>query len=104
MVLYKVAAAAWTQISPPDFQYHTWLLGFRKAMYYALTGDQMSGVEAAELGFANAAFPAPVLEEKVLGIAERVAQIPSDLQQINKRSVHRAMEARITTGKQILAP
>jgi enoyl-CoA hydratase len=28
----------------------------------------------------------------VLEIAERVAKIPTELQQINKRSVHRAME------------
>jgi enoyl-CoA hydratase len=32
------------------------------------------------------------LEARVLEIAERVAKIPTDLQQINKRSVHRAME------------
>jgi enoyl-CoA hydratase len=32
------------------------------------------------------------LEAQVLEIAERVAKIPTELQQINKRSVHRAME------------
>jgi len=80
------------QISPPDMQYHTWLLGFRKAMFYALTGDSMSGTEAAELGFANAAFPKEDLEKEVLNIAARVAQVPTDLQQINKRSIHRQME------------
>lgn len=53
----------------------------------------MSGLEAAESGFANRAFPAPELEERVLGIAERVAMTPTDLQQINKRAVHRQMDA-----------
>ena len=53
----------------------------------------MSGAEAAAWGFANRAFPADGLEGAVLEMAERVAKIPTDLQQINKRSVHRAMDA-----------
>ena len=36
---------------------------------------------------------APRWWQKVLAIAERVAQVPSDLQQINKRAVHRQMDA-----------
>ena len=57
-----------------------------------LTGDAMSGREAADKGFANRAYPAAELDAAVLAIAERVAKIPSELQQLNKRSVHRAME------------
>ena len=79
-------------ISPPDWQYHTVLLGLRRAMELMLTGDPISGVEAAAIGFANRSFPADLLEESVLGIAERIAGIPSDLTQINKRSVHRAFD------------
>ena len=30
---------------------------------------------------------------KVLAIAERVAKVPTDIQQINKRAVHRQMDA-----------
>ncbi|HET6809864.1 MAG TPA: enoyl-CoA hydratase-related protein [Acidimicrobiales bacterium] len=79
-------------ISPPDWQYHTVLLGLRRAMELMLTGDPIDGVEAARIGFANRAFPAEALEEEVLRIAGRVAEIPSDLTQINKRSVHRAFD------------
>jgi enoyl-CoA hydratase len=79
-------------MSPPDFQYHTVLLGLRRAMELMLTGDPISGVEAAAIGFANRAFPADELEPRVLAIAERVAGVPSDLAQINKRSVHRAFD------------
>ena len=79
-------------ISPPDMQFHPWLMGMRAAMEAMLTGDAISGIEAARTGFANRAFPAAELEDCVLEIAERVAKIPTDLQQINKRSVHRAME------------
>src|SRR5262249_59061872 len=79
-------------MSPPDMQFHPWLMGMRDAMEMMLTGDAISGVEAAQKGFANRAFPAAELEARVLEIAERVAKIPTDLQQINKRSMHRAME------------
>jgi enoyl-CoA hydratase len=78
--------------SPPDWQYHTVLLGLRRAMELMLTGDPITGEEAARIGFANRSFPADRLEEEVLAIASRVAGIPSDLQQINKRSVHRAFD------------
>ena len=80
-------------MSPPDMQFHPWLLGMRRAMEMYLTGDAITGVEAAQEGFANRAYPAAELETKVLAIADRVAKVPPDLQQINKRSVLRAMEA-----------
>jgi enoyl-CoA hydratase len=79
-------------MSPPDWQYHTVLLGMRRAMELMLTGDPISGVEAAAIGFANRSFPAESLESSVLAVAERVAGVPSDLTQINKRSVHRAFD------------
>lgn len=78
--------------SPPDWQYHTVLLGLRRAMELMLTGDPIDGVEAARIGFANRSFPPDRLEDEVLRIASRVAGVPSDLTQINKRSVHRAFD------------
>ena len=95
-------------VSPPDSQFFPWLVGMREAMELMLTGDSIDGRRAAEVGFANRAFPADVLEAEVLGIAERVAKIPSDLQQLNKRSVHRAMEvmgtrAAIRAGSELMA-
>ncbi|KAI9034468.1 enoyl-CoA hydratase/isomerase [Hyaloraphidium curvatum] len=79
-------------MSPPDTQYPVWLMGMKNAMEYMLLGDAMTGAEAVERGFANRHFPADQLEEEVLKIAKRVALVPSELQQFNKRSVHRAME------------
>ncbi len=79
-------------MSPPDNQFHPWLVGMRRAMEMYLTGDSISGAEAAREGFANRAWPAAELEARVLEMAQRVALTPPELQQINKRAVHRAME------------
>ena len=80
-------------MSSPDMAWHVWLMGMRRAMEAMLTGDSMTGDEAVAAGFANRAFPAASLDEEVLAIAQRVAKVPADLQAINKRVVHRAMEA-----------
>ncbi len=79
-------------MSPPDMQFHPWLMGMRQAMESMLTGDSLSGAEAVQRGWANRAWPAERLEAEVLAVAERVARLPSELAAINKRSVHRAME------------
>jgi enoyl-CoA hydratase len=75
-------------------QFHPWLAGMRNAMELLLTGDSVPGTEAVRMGLANRAFPEADLEARTLDLAERVAKIPSDLQQLNKRSVHRAMEVK----------
>ena len=80
-------------MSSPDMAWHPWLLGMRRAMEAMLTGDSMSGAEAVEAGFANRSFPADSLDAEVLSIAERVAKVAPDLQALNKRVVHRAMDA-----------
>ena len=79
-------------ISPPDMQFHPWMVGMRRAMELMLTGDSVPGEEAARIGLVNRAFPAAELDERTCEIASRIALTPSDLQQLNKRSVHRAME------------
>ena len=95
-------------MSPPDMQFHPWLAGMRHAMELMLTGDSISGAEAARIGLATRAYPAAELDAAVLAIAQRIAQVPGDLQQLNKRSVHRAMEimgmrAAIRAGTEIQA-
>jgi enoyl-CoA hydratase len=94
--------------SPPDWQYHTVLLGLRRAMELMLTGRAIDGIEAARIGFANRSFPAERLEAEVLLVAAEIAGVPSDLTQINKRSVHRAFDvwgarAAIRSGTELQA-
>jgi enoyl-CoA hydratase len=68
------------------------LLGLRRALEIMLTGDDLTGVEAAAIGWANKAFPASKLEDAVLDVATRVAGVATDLAQINKRLVYRQAE------------
>lgn len=76
----------------PDNHFHPWFVGMRKAMEMMLTGDSLSGVECARLGWANDSVPADQLEQKVLDVAQRICGVPLDLSRLNKRLVHRQME------------
>ena len=76
----------------PDMHFHPWFLGMRKAMEMMLTGDSVSGIEAVERGWANAAYPAGELDARVLEVAERIAKVPVELLQLNKRVIHRQMD------------
>lgn len=89
----QIGYPAVRSMSPPDNQYHAWIVGMRAAMELMLTGDSLSGLEAVRLGFANRAFKAEDLEREVLVMAERIAKVDPELAQLNKRLVHRQMEA-----------
>lgn len=77
----------------PDMQFHPWLLGMRKGMEMLLTGDSVSGEEAVVRGWATNSFSEESLEDEVVAIASRIADVPADIVALNKRAVHRQMEA-----------
>ncbi len=92
----------------PDMHFHAWFVGMRTAMEMMLTGASISGVEAVEKGWANRAFPIAELDDAVLQVAERIAKMPPDVVQLNKRVVHRGMEVMglrtaIRTGTELCA-
>jgi enoyl-CoA hydratase len=76
----------------PDMHFHAWFMGMRTALEMMLTGDSISGAEAARLGWANRAYPLDELEGAVIEMASRVANVDPELAQLNKRIVHRQME------------
>ena len=76
----------------PDMHFHPWLLGMRRGMEMMLTGDSITGVEAVREGWANRAFPPDELDDAVVEVAERIAALPPELVQLNKRVVHRQMD------------
>lgn len=78
----------------PDFPWFPAYLAPRHAMELHLAGREYTGAEAAAIGLVNQAFPPTALEERVLAIAERIAQVPRAVATVNKRFVHAAQEAR----------
>ena len=104
----KIGYPVVRSMSPPDNQFFPWIVGMRNAMEMMLTGDAISGSDAVEYGFANRAYPINDLEDAVLAIAEKIAKVPPDIEQMNKRAVHRQMElmgmrAAIRQGTEIQA-
>ena len=57
-----------------------------------LTGDTITGEEAAQLGFAMKAVPPELLEQEVVGLAARMALIDPDILAANKRAVNMGLE------------
>jgi enoyl-CoA hydratase len=71
-----------------------WLyhLGPQWAKRLLLTGDTVSGAEAQNIGLVVGTAPADVLDDVVLGLAERMALIGRDLLVANKRVVNMGVE------------
>jgi enoyl-CoA hydratase len=57
-----------------------------------LTGDSVSGEDAARIGFAMKSVPPEYLDSEVQGLADRFALVDSDLLSANKRVVNLGME------------
>jgi enoyl-CoA hydratase len=92
----------------PDFAWFPVFLAPRHAMELHLTGRAYSGEEAARIGLINQAFPAAELEQRVLAIAQTIAETPPAVVSVNKRYVYSALEARggrsvIRTGADLQA-
>ncbi|NWG04446.1 MAG: enoyl-CoA hydratase/isomerase family protein [Syntrophaceae bacterium] len=77
-----------TPISAP----WTYLLGSMRAKRLLLTGDTISGKEAAEWGLITMAVPRDKLEAEVLRMAKRMAAIPNDMRAINKYASNKVIE------------
>jgi len=67
-------------------------LGLTKAKQYALTGDSISGKEAAEIGLINEAAPLAELDARVAYWAGRMAEIPSTQLAAMKLVVNQAFD------------
>jgi enoyl-CoA hydratase len=73
---------------------HMWLylVGPQWAKRLLLTGDSLEGRDAAALGLALKAVPEDQLEREVESLADRLAQIDTDLLSANKRIVNMGLE------------
>lgn len=70
----------------------TYLVGPQWAKYFLLTGDSVTGAQAAEIGLVWKAVPADQLEAEVAALAAKMAQIDIELLVPNKRICQMALE------------
>jgi enoyl-CoA hydratase len=83
-----------------------WLyrLGLTRAKQLALSGEPLSGKEAAEIGLINKAVPFDQLEDEVYSQAEKLAKIPLSQLAAMKLIVNQAYENMGLNSTQILGP
>ena len=79
-------------------------LGLAKAKYYALTGQWVSGREAADIGLINFAYPLEELDERVQALAEKLTNIPTTQLVAMKLVVNQAYDNMGLQGTQTLGP
>ena len=79
-------------------------LGLTRAKLHALTGEPLSGKQAADLGLINFAYPRGRLEAEVRAFAGRLAEIPSSQLHAMKLVVNQAYENMGLATTQLLGP
>ncbi len=77
--------------SPPAHMW-TYLVGPQWAKYMLLTGDSISGAQAADIGLILKSVPPDSLEAEVEALASKMERIDVELLSPNKRIVNLAME------------
>jgi enoyl-CoA hydratase len=71
-----------------------WHVGVHRAKELSYqVGAELSGTEAAAMGFANRAVPAADLAGEVGAMARRIARVPRDLLVLKKKALNRVLEA-----------
>jgi enoyl-CoA hydratase len=79
-------------------------LGLAKAKYHALTGDWISGREAAAIELINFSFPRDELDARVAALAAKLATIPLSQLAAMKLVVNQAYDNMGLRGTQTLGP
>lgn len=88
----RIGHPAVRAIGVPPTNIYPYALGLRKAKEMVLTGDTLTGAEAARQGVINDCAPVDQLESVTLALAERIAQTPKEMLALNKQSVNKAYE------------
>ena len=79
-------------------------LGLAKAKYYALTGEWISGEEAARIELINFSYPLEELDTQVRALAEKLAKIPTTQLVAMKLIVNQAYDNMGLQSTQTLGP
>ena len=78
--------------APPLFNLFPWLLGYRAAKDFLMTGDPVNGTRAVEMGLASRVVPAEQLAEETMRQAQSLARLPDDVVPVLKRSINARWE------------
>ncbi len=79
-------------------------LGLAKAKYYALTGEWISGKEAAEIELINFSYPLEELDQRVDELAKKLTRIPLTQLIAMKLIVNQTYDNMGLNGTQVLGP
>lgn len=79
-------------MTTPDTLYFPWKMTMAQAKYLQLTGNSVTGRQAAEMGWVAKSFPAEQLDEQVMRELRPLSQVAPDLLAANKHSVNQAYE------------
>ncbi|GAA1835855.1 crotonase/enoyl-CoA hydratase family protein [Pseudonocardia ailaonensis] len=79
-------------MTSPDVPYFPWKMTMAHAKYLQLTGNSVTGAEAARMGWVVKSFPAERLEEETLRELRAISSIAPGLLAANKHSVNQAYE------------
>jgi enoyl-CoA hydratase len=79
-------------MTTPDVPYFPWKMTMAQAKYLQLTGNSVTGAEAARMGWVAKSFPAQELEQQVMRELRAISSIPVSLLSANKQSVNQAYE------------
>ncbi len=88
----RIGYPAMRGMTSPDTLYFPWKMSMAQAKYLQLTGNSVSGSEAAEMGWVAKSFPADELEDQVMREVRPLSKIAPDLLAANKHSVNQAYE------------
>ncbi|HET6809740.1 MAG TPA: enoyl-CoA hydratase-related protein [Acidimicrobiales bacterium] len=79
-------------MTTPDVPYFPWKMTMARAKYLQLTGNTVTGKEAAAMGWVAKSFPADQLDDAVKREVRPMAQIAPDLLAANKAELNEAYE------------
>jgi enoyl-CoA hydratase len=79
-------------MTSPDIPYFPWKMTMAQAKYLQLTGNSVTGAEAAAMGWVAKSFPADQLEEQTMRELRAISHIAPSLLAANKESVNQAYE------------
>ena len=79
-------------MTSPDIPYFAWKMTMAQAKYLQLTGNSVTGAEAAAMGWVAKAFPAEELERQTMRELRAMSHIAPSLLAANKDSLNQAYE------------